>query len=105
MKRWHWIVIGVLVLGSLVAEQFAHHEHHYWFTDIPGFFVIYGFIGCVAIIYLSKWYGKYGVQRPEDYYTRHGDLDGHRALTDPEADSGGTDLAEPAESWSEEEAR
>ncbi len=104
MKRWHWIVVGAIVVGSVVAEQFAHHEHHYWFTDIPGYFVLYGFVGCVAIIYLSKWYGKYGVQRPEDYYTRHGDLDGHRALTDPEVDDGKGRPAGTAEPSSEEEA-
>ena len=105
MKRWHWFVIGAIILGSLVAEQFAHHEHHYWFTDIPAYFVMYGFVGCVAIIYLSKWYGKYGVQRPEDYYTTHGDLDGHRALTDPEADDDEVGSAEAAEASSEEEVR
>ena len=105
MKRWHWFAIGAIVMGSVVAEQFAHHEHHYWFTDIPAFFVVYGFVGCVAIIYLSKWYGKHGVQRPEDYYTRHGDLDGHRALTDPKADDGEGRSAETLEPASEEEAR
>ena len=103
MKLWHWIVIGAIVGGSLIAEQLAHHEHHYWFHDIPAYFVLYGFIGCVAIIYLSKWYGKYVVQRPEDYYTRHGDLDGHRALTDAEAYDGEDRSAETAESLSGEE--
>lgn len=81
MKRWHWVVLGALTVVSLVAERLAHHEHHYWFTGIPAFFVIYGFIGCVAIIYLSKWYGKYWVQKKEDYYEKHGDADPHRART------------------------
>ena len=105
MKRWHWFVVGAIVAVSSVAGQFAHHEHHYWFTDIPAFFVVYGFIGCVAIIYLSKWYGKYGVQRPEDYYIRHGDLDGHWVLTHPEADDGKGPSAETGEPSSEEGAR
>jgi hypothetical protein len=81
MNRWQWAGIVALVAGSLVAEQLVHHEHHYWFTDIPGFFVVYGFVGCVAIIFLSKWYGKFGVQRAEDYYERHGDDDPHEART------------------------
>ena len=81
MKRSQWGALVVLLAGSLVAEQLVHHEHHYWFTDIPGFFVVYGFIGCVAIIFLSKWYGKFGVQRAEDYYEVHGDADPHEVRT------------------------
>ena len=81
MKPLRWIAVAALVAASLVAERLAHHEHEYWFTGIPAFFVLYGFVGCVAIIFLSKWYGKYGVQRGEDYYDRHGDADGHEALT------------------------
>ena len=100
MKRWHWLVIAALVVGSLIAERFVHHHHDYWFHHVPGYFVMYGFIGCVAIIFLSKWYGKYGVQRDEEYYRRHSDQDEHRALaeaagntlavTDPEDEEGGS---------------
>jgi len=96
MKRSQWGALVVLLAGSLVAEQLVHHEHHYWFTDIPGFFVVYGFIGCVAIIFLSKWYGKFGVQRAEDYYEVHGDADPHEVRTGV-ADPGLADpgLADP----------
>ena len=91
MTRWHWLALGILTVGSLVAERLVHHEHEYWFTGIPGFFVVFGFVGCVAIIFLSKWYGKHGVQRPETYYDEHGDADPHRIRTgvgDPSLDGG-----------------
>ena len=81
MKRHHWVLVAVLVVATLVAERFVHHEHDYWFHHIPGFFVAYGFVGCVAIVYLSKWYGKYAAQRDQDYYLRFGDEDEHRATT------------------------
>ena len=81
MRRWQWALLVAVVAGSLVAEQLVHHTHDYWFTGIPGFFVLYGFVGCVAIVFLSKWYGKYGVQRSESYYAEHGDRDPHRART------------------------
>ena len=42
MKHWQWAALVALVAGSLVAEQLVHHEHHYWFTDIPGFFIVFG---------------------------------------------------------------
>lgn len=81
MRRWHWWALGAVVAVTLVAEQFAHSDHDYWFSGIPGFWVAFGFAGCVAIIVVSKWYGKHGVQRDEDYYARHGDPDPHRART------------------------
>ena len=82
MKRWHWFLIAALVIASLVVERFVHHHHDYWFYSVPGYFVMYGFVGCVAIIFLSKWYGKYGVQRGEDYYDRYGDQDEHQVMTE-----------------------
>ncbi len=87
MTRLRWALIAVVVIASLVAERLAHHKHEYWFTGIPAFFVLFGFIGCAAIIYFAKAYGKYVVDRPEDYYERHGDLDGHRALTGAGSDT------------------
>lgn len=69
------------MLLTLGAEQLVHHEYDYWFTGIPGFFVLFGFVGCAAIIYLSKWFGRFFVQRDEDYYDQHGDQDPHRAMS------------------------
>lgn len=81
MRWWHWALLGAAVAASLVAEQVDPSPHHYFFSGIPGFFVLFGFAGCVLIIVLSKWYGKRVVQRPEDYYDRHGDADVHLART------------------------
>ncbi len=81
MTRLRWLVIAALVAASLVAEQLAHPEHEGWWTGIPGFFVLYGFLGCAAIVFLSKWYGKLWVQRGEDYYAARGDADPHLART------------------------
>jgi hypothetical protein len=94
MRLRHWILLGLVVAGSLVAEQFVHHEHEYWFTPIPGYFVLYGFVGCVAIIMFAKALGRSLVNRPEDYYRDHGDPDPHLARTGV-ADPGSRD--EPTE--------
>lgn len=91
MRPRTWLLLGLIVAGSLVAEQFVHHEHEYWFTGIPGFFVLYGFVGCAAIVYLSKWYGKLWVQRKESYWDEREDADPHLARTgvpDPGATDG-----------------
>jgi len=93
MTRLRWALLGAVVAASLVAEQFAHHHHDYWFTGIPGFFVGFGFVGCVMLILASKWYGKHLVQRPEAYYEDRAD-DPHRSRTGV-ADPGAGDDPEP----------
>jgi len=90
MTRPRWAAIGVVVAASLVVEHFAHPEHETWWTGIPGFFVLYGFVGCVAIVVLSKWYGKLWVQRGEDYYADSADPDPHRARTGAEDPGAGS---------------
>jgi hypothetical protein len=30
--------------------------------------VLFGFFGCIVLIYFSKWFGKVLVQRDEHYY-------------------------------------
>jgi hypothetical protein len=63
------ICAGLLALlivadGFLVNKEDAHTavEH------IPGFWSIFGFVACVLIIILSKWYGHAGIMTREDYY-------------------------------------
>jgi hypothetical protein len=35
---------------------------------IPGFWAVFGFVACVLIIIVSKWYGHLGIMTREDYY-------------------------------------
>lgn len=71
MKTWHWIALGVLTVISLIAEftLLADYDSHWW-NNIPGFYIIWGFLGCVAIIYISKWLGELFILSDEDYYDR-----------------------------------
>lgn len=70
-RRKQLVIAGVAVLGILVlvdalfidkSEAHTHAEH--W----PGFWSVFGFIACVAIIFVSKWYGHLGIMQREDYY-------------------------------------
>ncbi|MGH7349755.1 MAG: hypothetical protein ACREI6_07040 [Candidatus Rokuibacteriota bacterium] len=36
-----------------------------WWHRAPGFQTVCGFVGCVAIVLVSKWLGRW-LQRPED---------------------------------------
>lgn len=68
MKILKNLFIISLVL-FLIISLFVHTEHAiFWWEEIPGFYAIYGFIGCVLIVIVSKALGSYWLQKPEDYY-------------------------------------
>jgi len=58
----------VLALSVIIEALFVHHHVHYWWHGVVGFDIIYGFLGCLAIIMFSKTLGKLLVQREENYY-------------------------------------
>lgn len=66
------ILIGVLILIEVV---FVHHHAHFWWHEVIGFDVIYGLLGCLVLIVVSKGLGKLFIQRKEDYYDGGEDLD------------------------------
>ena len=69
MKTWHWIALGILTLASIIIEFFfiSGHDEHWW-SAVPIFYIIFGFIGCAVIIIVSKAIGKIFLLREENYY-------------------------------------
>jgi hypothetical protein len=59
-------LLAILVVGDwlLVGKEHAHTPVERWF----GFWSVFGFVSCVAIIFVSKWFGHLGIMKPEDYY-------------------------------------
>lgn len=61
-------VLALLILldaiPAAVNKEHAHSTPEHW----PAFWSIFGFIACVAIILVSKWFGHAGIMQPEDYY-------------------------------------
>lgn len=58
----------------------AHGEtavasHGFWATsyhiaeNVPAFWTLFGFLGCVVLVVVSKSYGHFGVSKREDYYS------------------------------------
>jgi hypothetical protein len=48
---------------------FARAEHPlFWWEHIPAVDAAFGFIGCIAIVLVSKALGHYWLQKDEDYY-------------------------------------
>lgn len=72
MKRIHWILLGLLTLASLALQYFGpEHPHPHAWDHIPLFYCVFGFVGCVLIILVSKALGKTVLQKREDYYERY----------------------------------
>lgn len=60
-----YLSCGILLLLDFIVHR---HTQHRW-EELLGFYSIYGFIGCSAIVIGSKWL-RGVVERDEDYYTR-----------------------------------
>ncbi|MEX0638829.1 MAG: hypothetical protein WDZ29_07055 [Balneolaceae bacterium] len=69
MKQWHWILLGILLLASLILEftVLAGYDSHWW-NSVPAFYAIWGFLSCIGIIYVAKFIGKKILIRDIDYY-------------------------------------
>ena len=62
------LAYGILVLLVMVDFIIPRHEVHFFGDKIPGFWSLFGFTACVVIIIVSKWLGKNGLMKDEDYY-------------------------------------
>jgi len=73
VKKWLFIaLVGALALSFvadlLLRESYGHGK--FWWHKLYGFDLLFGFLGCLAIVWVSKVLGKHFVQRGEDYYDR-----------------------------------
>ncbi len=61
--------IGALVLLVLWDTFLVNKEHaHTQIEHLPGFWSVFGFVACAAIVLVSKWFGHAGIMKREDYY-------------------------------------
>ncbi|SDK19428.1 hypothetical protein [Microbulbifer yueqingensis] len=58
------------ICALLFAADFLVHRHteHGW-EGLPGFYPLYGFVGCVVLVIIAKWMRTF-LMRPADYYER-----------------------------------
>jgi len=57
-------LVLVLVLGFIAQPQ---QVEHFW-EKLPIFEAVFGFLGCLLIIFVSKALGHLFIQKKEDYY-------------------------------------
>ena len=71
MKRILVIILIALILSVLSDLPLHRGQGDFAWSSILGFFALLGLIGCVAIVVISSWLGRYLLQRKEDYYDRN----------------------------------
>ena len=63
------VCLALLVLLVLWDALLVDKGHaHTLMERIPGFWAVFGFVACVVIIIVSKWFGHLGIMTREDYY-------------------------------------
>ena len=60
-------ILNDLHSGALEIDPNAEDVHTF-VERIPGFWAVFGFVACVVIIIVSKWFGHLGIMTREDYY-------------------------------------
>jgi len=62
------------VAAGHAVEHGAEHAAGFWTQiyhiaeNVPVFWTVFGFVGCVLLVIVSKTYGHYGVSEEEGYY-------------------------------------
>ncbi|MFT4676902.1 MAG: hypothetical protein ACJAX5_001404 [Patiriisocius sp.] len=65
---------GILLVLDFILTRKTEHP----LETIPGFYAIYGFVGCIILVVIATWMRRF-LMRGEDYYnTDHSDSDTHR---------------------------
>lgn len=74
LQKVVFVAYAVLALVFLIDVVLVFVDHHHGHTlieqKVPGFWSLFGFIACVVIIIVSKWYGHLGIMAREDYYDK-----------------------------------
>ena len=72
MKRKIFITLIVIVaLLSIICDflfPLGHENGEFWWSHFLGFFLLFGFIGCLILIIVAKLISHYWLERKEDYY-------------------------------------
>jgi hypothetical protein len=73
MNKLIGLLLVFIAAVSISAGFFipSHDPHQGWWGNIPGFYAVFGFIGCVILIFLAKSLGNLFLYKKEDYYDAH----------------------------------
>lgn len=87
IKRSLCITLLLLAAIAVVVADFLapRHNVHFFWDSFPGWSALYGFISCIAIIFVSKFLGhQFGLMHKTDYYDNN---DSHKTTDKAEKSS------------------
>ncbi len=64
LKRILYVVLAATIAFDVLVP--SHENHHFW--EYPGFWTVFGFIGCVLLIRIMKGLAHTVLMKKEDYY-------------------------------------
>jgi hypothetical protein len=70
-RKLMWLSLAALLVLDLLdtIPLIVDKKHAHTSVEVmPAFWSLFGFIGCVLIIRISKWFGHAGIMQREDYY-------------------------------------
>jgi hypothetical protein len=70
MNKLLWALFAIATVASLWGGFATPHDpaHDAWWNRIPAFFALFGFFGCLGIIFFAKGLGKLFLRKGEKYY-------------------------------------
>lgn len=63
-----YAVLALLVVADALPWVVDKSPAHTAAERLPGFWSVFGLVGCTLIIFVSKAYGHAGILKGEDYY-------------------------------------
>ena len=70
MNGLRWALLGIAAVITLLGGFAVPRDpvDSAWWNNIPVFFALFGFIGCILIIFFAKLLGKLFLRKRTDYY-------------------------------------
>lgn len=63
LLRIFYVICAGLFLLDFVVTRHVEHDLESW----PGFYAVFGFVGCVVLVFAAKWMRVF-LMRAENYY-------------------------------------
>ena len=61
-------LLALLVIVDAIPGVVDKEHAHTQIEHLPAFWAVFGLVGCIILILVSKWYGHAGIMTREDYY-------------------------------------
>jgi hypothetical protein len=58
------VLIALDAIPAVVAKEHAHTAAE----QLPGFWAVFGLLGCLVLVVFAKSFGQLGISKREDYY-------------------------------------